>query len=439
MKRRIRKMIWNETAECMDVEQRREVQSRRLRDTVARVYQNVEFYRKKMQELGVEPGDIKTIDDIVKLPFTTKKDLRNNYPFGLCAAPESQFVRLHASSGTTGKPTAVPYTRKDLDNFSECVARSICCAGGTNKDVIQIAYGYGLFTGGLGLHDGATKLGAGVIPISGGNTRNQLTLMKDFKSTILACTPSYAMFLAESLEEAGIKPEELSLRIGIFGAEPWSNEMRKKIEEGLGLTAYDIYGLSEIMGPGVAMSCDEQNGLHVAEDHFYPEILNPDTLETVADGTVGELVFTHLTKEAMPLLRYRTRDLSSITHEVCACGRTNARMGKILGRSDDMLIIRGVNVFPSQVESVLLEVPEVSANYVIIVDRQGTMDTIEVKVELDEKYIPDEMGELERITNSIKHKLNSVLRIGVKVTLAEHKTIERSEGKAKRVIDRRHI
>lgn len=432
-------MIWNETAECMDVEQRREVQSRRLRDTVARVYQNVEFYRKKMQELGVEPGDIKTIDDIVKLPFTTKKDLRNNYPFGLCAAPESQFVRLHASSGTTGKPTAVPYTRKDLDNFSECVARSICCAGGTNKDVIQIAYGYGLFTGGLGLHDGATKLGAGVIPISGGNTRNQLTLMKDFKSTILACTPSYAMFLAESLEEAGIKPEELSLRIGIFGAEPWSNEMRKKIEEGIGLTAYDIYGLSEIMGPGVAMSCDEQNGLHVAEDHFYPEILNPDTLETVADGTVGELVFTHLTKEAMPLLRYRTRDLSSITHEVCKCGRTNARMGKILGRSDDMLIIRGVNVFPSQVESVLLEVPEVSANYVIIVDRQGTMDTIEVKVELDEKYIPDEMGELERITNSIKHKLNSVLRIGVKVTLAEHKTIERSEGKAKRVIDRRHI
>lgn len=432
-------MIWNETAECMDVEQRREVQSRRLRDTVARVYQNVEFYRKKMQELGVEPGDIKTIDDIVKLPFTTKKDLRDNYPFGLCAAPESQFVRIHASSGTTGKPTAVPYTRKDLDNFSECVARSICCAGGTNKDVIQIAYGYGLFTGGLGLHDGATKLGAGVIPISGGNTRNQLTLMKDFKSTILACTPSYAMFLAESLEEAGIKPEELSLRIGIFGAEPWSNEMRKKIEEGLGLTAYDIYGLSEIMGPGVAMSCNEQNGLHVAEDHFYPEILNPDTLETVADGTVGELVFTHLTKEAMPLLRYRTRDLSSITHEVCGCGRTNARMGKILGRSDDMLIIRGVNVFPSQVESVLLEVPEVSANYVIIVDRQGTMDTIEVKVELDEKYIPDEMGELEKITNSIKHKLNSVLRIGVKVTLAEHKTIERSEGKAKRVIDRRHI
>jgi len=432
-------MIWNETAECMDIEQRREVQSRRLKDTVARVYQNVEFYRKKMQEIGVEPGDIKTIDDIVKLPFTTKKDLRDNYPFGLCAAPESQFVRIHASSGTTGKPTAVPYTRKDLENFSECVARAICCGGGTNKDVIQIAYGYGLFTGGLVLHDGATKLGAGVIPISGGNTRNQLTLMKDFKSTILACTPSYAMFLAESLQEAGIKPEELSLRIGIFGAEPWSNEMRKKIEEGLGLVAYDIYGLSEIMGPGVAMSCSQQDGLHVAEDHFYPEILNPDTLEPVTEGTVGELVFTHLTKEAMPLLRYRTRDLSSITRESCQCGRTNARMGRILGRSDDMLIIRGVNVFPSQVESVLLEVPEVSANYVIIVDRQGTMDTIEVKVELDEKYIPDEMGELARITDMIKHKLNSVLRIGVKVTLAEHKTIERSEGKAKRVIDRRHI
>ncbi len=432
-------MIWNETAECMDIEQRREMQSRRLRDTVARVYQNVEFYRKKMQELGVEPGDIKTIDDIVKLPFTTKKDLRDNYPFGLCAAPESQFVRMHASSGTTGKPTAVPYTRKDLENFSECVARAICCAGGTNKDVIQIAYGYGLFTGGLGLHDGATKLGAGVIPISGGNTRNQLTLMKDFKSTILACTPSYAMFLAESLEEAGIKPEELSLRIGIFGAEPWSEEMRKKIEAGLGITAYDIYGLSEIMGPGVAMSCSKQDGLHIAEDHFYPEILNPETLNPVENGQVGEVVFTHLTKEAMPLLRYRTRDLSRITREICDCGRTNARMGKILGRSDDMLIVRGVNIFPSQVESVLFEVPEVSANYVIIVDRKGTMDTIEVKVELNEKYIPDEMGELERITQKIKQKLNSVLRIGVKVTLAEHKTIERSEGKAKRVIDRRHI
>lgn len=432
-------MIWNETAECMDIEQRREMQSRRLRDTVARVYQNVEFYRKKMQELGVEPGDIKTIDDIVKLPFTTKKDLRDNYPFGLCAAPESQFVRMHASSGTTGKPTAVPYTRKDLENFSECVARAICCAGGTNKDVIQIAYGYGLFTGGLGLHDGATKLGAGVIPISGGNTRNQLTLMKDFKSTILACTPSYAMFLAESLEEAGIKPEELSLRIGIFGAEPWSEEMRKKIEAGLGITAYDIYGLSEIMGPGVAMSCSKQDGLHIAEDHFYPEILNPETLNPVENEQVGEVVFTHLTKEAMPLLRYRTRDLSRITREICDCGRTNARMGKILGRSDDMLIVRGVNIFPSQVESVLFEVPEVSANYVIIVDRKGTMDTIEVKVELNEKYIPDEMGELERITQKIKQKLNSVLRIGVKVTLAEHKTIERSEGKAKRVIDRRHI
>ncbi|QIB69038.1 phenylacetate--CoA ligase [Aminipila butyrica] len=432
-------MIWNETAECMELAQRRELQSRRLKDTVARVYQNVEFYRKKMQEIGVEPGDIQTIDDIVKLPFTTKQDLRDNYPFGLCAAPESQFVRIHASSGTTGKPTAVPYTRKDLETFSECVARCICSAGGTRKDIIQIAYGYGLFTGGLGLHDGATKLGAGVIPISGGNTRNQLTLMKDFKPTILACTPSYAMFLAESLAENGMSKEDLSLKVGIFGAEPWSKEMRKKIEEGLGLTAYDIYGLSEIMGPGVSASCNQQDGLHVAEDHFYPEILNPDTLEAVSDGTVGELVFTHLTKEAMPLLRYRTRDLSSITRSTCQCGRTTAKMGRILGRSDDMLIIRGVNVFPSQVESVLLEVPEVSANYVIIVDRQGTMDTVEVKVELDEKYVPDEMGELENIREKIRHKLNSVLRIGVKVTLAEHKTIQRSEGKAKRVLDKRHI
>lgn len=432
-------MIWNETAECMDLEQRRELQGYRLRDTVARVYQNVEFYRKKMQELGIEPGDIKTIDDIVKLPFTTKKDLRDNYPFGLCAAPESEFVRIHASSGTTGKPTAVPHTRKDLDMFAENVARAICCTGGTSKDVVQIAYGYGLFTGGLGLHDGATRLGAAVIPISGGNTRNQLTLMKDFKSSILACTPSYAMFLAEALKEAGISPEELHLRIGIFGAEPWSDEMRKKIEEGLGLTAYDIYGLSEIMGPGVACSCRYQNGLHIAEDHFYPEILDPETLQPVEDGVVGEMTFTHLTKEAMPLLRYRTRDLCTLNHEVCECGRTNVRMGRILGRSDDMLIIRGVNVFPSQIESVLLEVPEVSANYVIIVDRQGTLDTLEVQVELDENYITDEMAELDKIAKKIKQKLDSVLRIGVKITLAEHKTIQRSEGKAKRVIDKRKI
>lgn len=432
-------MYWNEPIETLSRDHMHALQSERLKDTVGRVYQNVEFYRKKMQELGIEPGDIKTIEDIVKLPFTTKKDLRDNYPFGLCSVPKSEFVRIHASSGTTGKPTSVPHTRKDLDTFAECVARAICCTGGTKEDVVQVAYGYGLFTGGLGIHDGATKLGAAVVPISGGNTRNQLTLMQDFDTSILACTPSYALFLGEALAEAGVDPKQLNLRIGIFGAEPWSQEMRTKIEESLSLTAYDIYGLSEIMGPGVAISCENQNGLHIAEDHFYPEILDPDTLNPVSDGSIGELTFTHLTKEAMPLLRYRTRDLSSITHTPCECGRTSARMSKVCGRSDDMLIIRGVNVFPSQIESVLLEVPEAKPHYLIIVDRQGTMDTIELQVEIDDKYFTDEIADLEKIRKKIKQKIDSVLRIGVIVKLVEHKTIQRSEGKAKRVIDRRHI
>ena len=432
-------MIWNEPMETMSRDEMHALQSERLRDTVERVYQNVDFYRTKMQALGIEPGDIKTIDDIVKLPFTTKKDLRDNYPFNLCAAPQSQFVRIHASSGTTGKPTAVPHTRKDLDMFAECVARAICCAGGTKDDTIQVSYGYGLFTGGLGLHDGATRLGAGVIPASSGNTRNQLTLMKDFHPTILACTPSYAMFLAEALAEEGTKPEDIALRIGIFGAEPWSPEMRAKIEAGLGITAHDIYGLSEIMGPGVSCTCEHRNGLHICEDYFYPEILDPETLAPVSDGVVGELTFTHLTKEAMPLLRYRTRDLSSLDHSPCECGRTSVRMARIIGRSDDMLIIRGVNVFPSQIESVLLEVPEASPNYVIIVDRKGTLDTIEVQVELNPEYMTDSVTEMEEIRKKIKQKLDSVLRISVILTLAEHKTIARSQGKAKRVIDKRQF
>ena len=432
-------MIWNEPMETMSRDEMHALQSERLRDTVERVYQNVDFYRTKMQALGIEPGDIKTIDDIVKLPFTTKKDLRDNYPFKMCAAPQSQFVRIHASSGTTGKPTAVPHTRKDLDMFAECVARSICCAGGTKDDTIQVSYGYGLFTGGLGLHDGATRLGAGVIPASSGNTRNQLTLMKDFHPTILACTPSYAMFLAEALAEEGTRPEDIALRIGIFGAEPWSPEMRAKIEAGLGITAHDIYGLSEIMGPGVSCTCEHRNGLHICEDYFYPEILDPETLAPVGDGVVGELTFTHLTKEAMPLLRYRTRDLSSLDHSPCECGRTSVRMARIIGRSDDMLIIRGVNVFPSQIESVLLEVPEVSPNYVIIVDRKGTLDTIEVQVELNPEYMTDSVTEMEENSKKIKQKLDSVLRISVILTLAEHKTIARSQGKAKRVIDKRQF
>ena len=432
-------MIWNEPKESMDREVMRKMQGERLHSIVTKVYHNVPFYRTKMQELGVEPGDINTIDDIVKLPFTTKQDLRDNYPFGLSPIPKSEYVRIHASSGTTGKPTAVPHTRKDLDTFAECVCRAICCSGGTKDDVVQIAYGYGLFTGGLGLHDGATRLGAAVIPISGGNTRNQLTMLEDFGSTILACTPSYALFISEAVKDAGIDPKTLPLRIGIFGAEPWTQEMREKIEEGLDIKAYDIYGLSEIMGPGVGSSCNANNGLHIAEDYFYPEIINPDTLDQIDAGETGELVFTHLTKEAMPLIRYRTRDLSSLEYEPCSCGRTNVRMNKVKGRSDDMLIIRGVNVFPSQVESVLLEIKEVEPHYMILVDRKGTLDTIEIQVEIKDDYFSDEITEMNALTKKVKQKLDAALRIGTIVTLVAHKTIERSQGKAKRVIDKRNI
>lgn len=432
-------MIWNESMECMSKDQMRDLQSRRLKHLVDRVYHNVEFYRKKMQVLGLEPGDINTIDDLVKLPFTIKQDLRDNYPFGLFAIPRSEVVRVHASSGTTGKATVVAYSRKDIDIFSEVVARALCCSGVTRDDTVQVAFGYGLFTGGLGLHYGAERLGAAVIPISGGNTAKQITLLQDFDSTVLVCTPSYAAYLAESIAEAGIDPEELSLRIGVFGAEPWSYEMKKKIEDGLKIKAYDIYGLSEIIGPGVSNNCHCQNDLHIAEDHFVPEIIDPITLEQLEPGATGELVFTTLTKEAMPLLRYRTRDLSSLNYAPCECGRTNVRMAKTLGRSDDMLIIRGVNVFPSQVESVLLEIPESKPHYMLIVDRKGTMDTLEIQVEVDERFFTDEMVQLNNIRNKIKYKVESVLGISVIISLVEHKTIKRSEGKAQRVIDKRKI
>ncbi|MGI6747700.1 MAG: phenylacetate--CoA ligase family protein [Anaerovoracaceae bacterium] len=432
-------MIWNESMECMSRDQMYELQSKRLRDMVERVYQNVEFYRKKMQAMGLEPGDINTIDDLVKLPFTTKQDLRDNYPFGLFAVPKSEVVRVHASSGTTGKPTVVAYSRKDINTFAEVVTRALCCAGVTRNDIVQVAFGYGLFTGGLGLHYGAEKLGAAVVPISGGNTAKQITLLQDFGSTVLVCTPSYAAYLAESIAEAGINPDDLALRVGVFGAEPWSHEMKVKIEEGLKIKAYDIYGLSEIIGPGVSCNCDYQDGLHIAEDHFVPEIIDPNTLNQLDPGVTGELVFTTITKEAMPLLRYRTRDLSSLDYSPCECGRTNVRMAKIFGRSDDMLIIRGVNVFPSQVESVLLEIPEAKPHYMLIVDRKGTMDTLEIQVEIDEKFFSDEMSQLNNIRNKIKDKVESVLGISVIISLVEHKTIKRSEGKAQRVIDRRKI
>ncbi|MFP4698076.1 MAG: phenylacetate--CoA ligase family protein [Eubacteriales bacterium] len=432
-------MIWNEPVECMDREQLRELQGKRLANMVERVYYNVPFYRKKMQELGLEPGDIKSIDDLSKLPFTTKNDLRDNYPFDMFAVPMSEVVRVHASSGTTGKPTVVGYTRKDLNTWSEVVARTLMNAGVHKEDRIQIAYGYGLFTGGLGVHYGSEKIGATVIPISGGNTKKQIQLLKDFKSTVIACTPSYALYLAEALEEQGIDPEDLYLRVGIFGAEPWTENMRKEIEDKLKIRAIDIYGLSEIIGPGVSTECEAQNGLHIFEDHFIPEIIEPSTLEPLGTGKKGELVFTTVTKEALPIIRYRTRDLTVLNDETCTCGRTLVRMEKCTGRSDDMLIIRGVNIFPSQVESVLLEISETKPHYLLIVDRINNLDTLEVWVEVDEVFFSDEIKQLENLTKKITHAIESTLGIGVKVKLVEPKTIERSEGKAKRVIDKRKI
>jgi len=412
-------------------------QSTRLRETVERVYFNVPYYRNKMQEAGLGPEKINSLDDLHKLPFTTKQDLRDNYPYGLFAVPMSEIVRIHASSGTTGKATVVGYTRNDISTWSEVMARTLSCAGATRNDFMQIAYGYGLFTGGLGLHYGGEKIGASVIPISGGNTMRQIQLMRDFGSTVLACTPSYALFLAEAIEESGIKREELKLRVGVFGAEPWTEEMRREIESKLKIKAIDIYGLSEIIGPGVASECMEQCGLHINEDHFLPEIIDPDTLEVLPAGSLGELVFTTITKEGLPLIRYRTRDLTRLKYEKCKCGRTLVRMEKCLGRSDDMLIIRGVNLFPSQVESVLLEMEETKPHYMLIVDRINNLDTLELKVEVEEDYFQDRISELQSLRDKIQSALESATGIGLKVTLVEPKTIQRSEGKSQRVIDNR--
>ena len=413
------------------------VQGDRLKETVERVYFNVPYYRHKMQEAGIGPERINSIDDISKLPFTTKNDLRDNYPFGLFAVPMSEIVRVHASSGTTGKPTVVGYTRHDISTWSEVMARTLTSAGSNRDDLIQIAYGYGLFTGGLGLHYGGEKIGASVIPISGGNTARQIQLMHDFGSTVLACTPSYALYLAEAISESGISREALKLRVGVFGAEPWTENMRKEIEAKLQISAIDIYGLSEIIGPGVASECPEQNGLHINEDHFYPEIIDPETLAPLPEGSMGELVFTTLTKEGLPLIRYRTRDLTRISLKKCECGRTLARMEKCLGRSDDMLIIRGVNLFPSQVESVLLEISETKPHYQLIVDRINNLDTLELKVEVDEAFFLDKVSQLESLRQKIRGNLEDALGLGIKVTLVEPKAITRSEGKANRVFDRR--
>ncbi len=429
--------IWNRHFECMEREELKKVQSERLRETVERVYYNVPYYRNKMQEAGLGPEHIQSTDDLHKLPFTTKQDLRDNYPFGLFAVPMSEIVRVHASSGTTGKPTVVGYTHRDIATWSEVMARTLTCAGANRHDFIHVAYGYGLFTGGLGIHYGGEKIGASVIPVSGGNTTRQLQLMHDFGSTVLACTPSYALFLSEAIEESGIDRNELKLRVGVFGAEPWTENMRKEIEEKLRIKAIDIYGLSEVIGPGVASECLSQQGLHISEDHFFPEIIDPRTLEVLPKGETGELVFTTITKEGLPLIRYRTRDLTRLSYDKCSCGRTMVRMEKCLGRSDDMLIIRGVNLFPSQIESVILEMSEIKPHYLLIVDRINNLDTIELQVEVDEEFFQDKISQLQSLRNKIQCNLESTLGLGIKVTLVEPKTIERSEGKSKRVIDKR--
>lgn len=432
-------MIWNETIECMSRDEMRKLQGIRLRKVVEHAYHNTPFYRKKMQEMGITPNDIQSIDDITKLPFTVKQDLRDNYPFGLMAVPMSEIVRLHASSGTTGKPIVVGYTRNDLSIWSEVVARSLAACNVTKNDSVQVSYGYGLFTGGLGLHNGVENLGGTVIPIGSGNTQKQIQLMHDFGAKALACTPSYALFLAEAVKDSGIPREEFQLKTGIFGAEPWTENMRKDIESKLGIKAYDIYGLTEIIGPGVGCECVSQNGTHLWEDHFFPEIIDPETLQPVEPGQPGELVFTTLTKDGMPMLRYRTRDLTSLNYETCSCGRTAVRMSRILGRSDDMLIIRGVNVFPSQVESVILELNEFEPHYLLIVDRINNTDTLQIQVEVRPEFYSDEMNKMIALKKKITHRLQSVLGISPDVKIVEPRSIERSQGKAKRVIDNRKL
>ncbi len=430
---------WNQAYECMSREEMRKVQSERLIKTVKSVYENVPTYRKKMQEKGMLPGDIKSVDDLKNLPFTYKQDLRDTYPYGLFAVPMSEIVRVHASSGTTGKKTVVGYTKNDLEVWSEVIARTFTAAGAVKDSFLQISYGYGLFTGGLGAHYGGEKLGATVIPTSSGNTKLQLSIMQDFGTTHIACTPSYALYLAEEMEELGIKRSDLKLQAGIFGAEPWSESMRQEIQDRLKIKAFDIYGLSEVIGPGVACECEYQSGMHIPEDHFIPEIIDPETGEVLPEGSEGEIVFTTITKEGLPLIRYRTRDLSSLNYDKCECGRTEVRMNKVAGRTDDMLIIRGVNVFPSQVESVLLSIGETAPHYMLVVDRKDNLDTLEIQVEITPSLFSDEVKKLEDVEKKISKEINSTLGIGAKIKLVEPKTIQRSEGKAKRVIDKRVI
>lgn len=432
-------MIWNKSAECMSADERTERQGIALRQVVDRIYRTVPAYREKMNQSGVSPEDVRTLEDLGKLPFTTKDDLREGYPFGLFAVPNRQIVRVHASSGTTGRSTVVGYTPADIRLWSEVVARCLVGAGVGPEDVIQVAYGYGLFTGGLGLHYGAELVGSTVIPMSGGNTKRQVQLMSDFGTTVLACTPSYALHLAEAMREMGIAREALKLRVGVFGAEPWTEGMRREIEQQLGIMAVDIYGLSEIIGPGVACECTERAGLHIQDDHFVPEVIDPQTGKQLGPGERGELVFTTVTKEGLPLLRYRTRDLTELDRTPCKCGRTTTRMRKCLARSDDMLIIRGVNVFPSQIEAVLLEISELAPHYLLVVEREHNLDKLSLLVEVDERVFSDTVGQLESFTHRVRGALESALGLGIDVKLVEPRTIERSEGKAKRVLDKRKL
>lgn len=413
------------------------IQSLNLSRTVRRVYDRVPMYRKRMEEAGLTPDDIKTVDDLKRLPFTHKQDLRDNYPYGMFAVGHEELARVHASSGTTGKQTVVGYTKNDIQMWSECVARALAAAGTEKNDFVHVSYGYGLFTGGLGLHYGAELLGATVIPASSGNTARQLQIFQDFGSSVLCCTPSYALFIADVMKENNIPPESLKLKAGIFGAEPWTENMRREIEQRLGIKAYDIYGLSEVAGPGVGFDCECQCGMHINEDNFIIEIIDPDTEEVLPDGVQGEVVFTCVTKEALPLIRYRTHDIASITHEPCKCGRTLVRMTKPCGRSDDMLIIRGVNVFPSQIESVLLSMGTVAPHYLIIVDRINNLDVMEIKVELSEDMFSDKVKEIESLQKQLCSKIESTLGLSAKITFVEPMSITRSEGKAKRVIDNR--
>lgn len=431
---------WNREAECVDRDELRKLQSERLVTTIRHSYENVPAYKHKFDKIGLKPDDIKGIEDLVKIPFTVKTDFRDNYPFGMFAVPMDRIVRIHASSGTTGKSTVVGYTSGDVETWAELMARTLGAGGTTKGDIVQNAYGYGLFTGGLGAHYGAERIGASVIPISGGNTKRQLQIMEDFHSTVLCCTPSYALMLGESARDAQVNMKKSSLRVAFLGAEPWTENMRREIESALCVDALDIYGLSEVMGPGVSYECMEKGGLHINEDHFIAEIINPDTGEVLPSGSHGELVFTSLTKEALPLLRYRTRDITYIDDSPCGCGRSFARMHRVMGRSDDMLIIRGVNVFPSQIESVLIETEGTEPHYLIVVDRApGKMDEMEVWVEVSPELVSDAVRTLESLERRIAHELHSVLGISVKVKLVEPKTIARSEGKAKRVIDRREL